>query len=166
MTLTNQLLPLGPQGTLWGQWTEIHPQSFCERGILPYLNSYDQSGRLPITHTFKCRVQSSPETREIRGYHLCTLCCRIPGHQCLQKGAFAHTGHTDFCGYKPEDIFIDSLVLVASRAYIHGLNKMSANKHFLTGYLPQAKCRRSRKKYPSSTQTLKEVHWYTLKAAA
>lgn len=64
-TWGKQLCP--PQGTPWRQETGIHPQSSFERGSLPSFHRCDQSGRLPITHTFQGRLQSSSEHRETRG---------------------------------------------------------------------------------------------------
>lgn len=42
---------------------------------------------------------------------------------------------TDFCGHYPEDTSLDSMVLVASRACVHGFSRTVANKEIVLNWL-------------------------------
>lgn len=52
-----------------------------------------------------------------------------------KKGAYTNTQHPSFCDCCPEDTVFDSLVLMASRGWVHKFNRMIANKETLLNWL-------------------------------
>lgn len=142
-TVLNHLLSLHPRAHLQRPQTEIHPQSSHERGVLPYLCSCDQSGRLPITHTFQGRLQSSPETRETRGTIFVLSVVPFRVISVSKKRACRPVWYLGFGGCHSEDTALDSPTPVLSGAYVYRFNGTVANKEAVFNWLsPQGSLQR------------------------
>ena len=62
-----------PQGTMQTHQKEIHAQPFYERVLLAYLQICGPRGRFLVKHTSRGWLQSSPESEEAGGCHLCAF---------------------------------------------------------------------------------------------